>query len=118
MNKALLWSLAIVCACGCSRNEPAHAADNTRTKSAEALTPMDQSETEADRELTRKIRQALLAEPALSTNAKNAKVITQNGKVTLRGVVESQQEKDDVAARARAVSGVTECDNLLEVKRN
>lgn len=110
--KVILSSLLLVCACSCSRHDETHAANN------KSLTPMDQSESEVDRELTREIRKSLLDEPALSSNAKNVKVITQNGKVTLRGIVDSQPEKDEVSRRARAVAGVMECDNQLEVKRN
>jgi osmotically-inducible protein OsmY len=112
--KLFLSSLVLILAAACSRQEPAHAADHT----GKNVTPTDQSESEADREVTRQIRQALLAPPELSTNAKNIKVITQNGKVTLRGLVDSQSEKDDVATRAREVPGLMELDNQLEVKRN
>ncbi len=113
--KLILSSLVVLSAWGCSPQESTtHAADDA----AKNVTPMDQSESEADREITRQIRQALLAPPELSTNAKNVKVITRDGKVTLRGLVDSQSEKDDVAARARAVPAVMDLVNQLEVKRN
>jgi osmotically-inducible protein OsmY len=104
---------------GCSGDEK-QAADNTarnvRDKSGETLTPTDQSESEADRAITQKVRQALTADTVLSTNAKNIKVITQNGNVTLRGVVETAEEKRNIEATVRAVPGVISCDDQLEVK--
>ncbi len=51
-----------------------------------------------------------------SVNAKNVKIITVNGTVTLRGVVESQAEKDSIEARAKKVAGVTKVNNQLEIK--
>lgn len=120
--KTILSCLIFACVCSCSGEHPTKAADNTsqnaRDKGGKTLTPLDQSETEADRSLTQKIRQSLVDDSALSTNAQNVKVITQNGKVTLRGVVASQEEKDSVAEKARAIPGVLECDNQLEVKTN
>ncbi len=51
-----------------------------------------------------------------SFSAKNIKIITVNGEVTLRGVVENEQEKMDIENRAKQVSGVTKVNNELEVK--
>jgi osmotically-inducible protein OsmY len=56
---------------------------------------------------------------AMSMNAQNCKIITdKSGVVTLRGVVDSQAEKDAIQAKAQAVAGVTRVDNQLEVKTN
>lgn len=120
--KAILWLLPVVLACGCSDSTKTQAADNTarnaRDKSGQTVTPTDQSESEADRSVTQQVRQALMADAALSMNAKNIKIVTQNGKVTLRGVVASAEEKSSIEAEARAVPGVLECDDQLEVKAN
>ena len=62
------------------------------------------------------IRKAIMDESSLSTNAKNVKVIVKNGAVTLRGVVETQAEKDLIEARAKDVTGVTSVINEIEVK--
>lgn len=88
---------------------------NVRDRS-DTLTPGDQSESEADRTITQKIRQALMSDNSLSTNAKNVKIITINGTVTLRGVVNSDQEKNAIVNKAQQVSGVKKVTNLLEVK--
>jgi len=117
--KAVLLCLGLALASGCSGDEK-HAADNTaqnaRDKSGQTVTPTDQSESEADRAITQNVRKALVDDKALSVNAKNIKVVTQNGKVTLRGVVETAEEKKNIEAKVRAVTGVTNCDDQLEVK--
>ena len=94
------------------------AADNTANNkgdgSGTAVTPLDQKENQSDFEITQKIRQAVMATDSLSFNAKNAKIITQNGKVTLRGAVENAQERSTIEGLARRVAGTV--DNQLEVK--
>jgi hyperosmotically inducible protein len=118
--KAILWILPVVLACGCSGSQKTQAADNTarnaRDKSGQTLTPTDQSESEADRTITQKVRQSLMGDAALSTNAKNIKVVTRNGTVTLRGVVASAEEKSSIEGQVKAVPGVLECDDQLEIK--
>lgn len=79
------------------------------------LTPGDQSESEADRTLTQKIRQALMADKALSSNGKNVKIMTINGVVTLRGPVANSQERDDIARKVKNIQGIARIDNQLEV---
>ncbi len=84
----------------------------------QTMTPGEQRETEADRALTQRIRQALMDDDSLSTNAKNAKIITVNGVVTLRGAVNSDREKNEIGKKAKAVNGVKNVDNQLEVVRS
>lgn len=93
-------------------------ADNTGRNvrdRAETLTSGDQSETEGDRTLTQKIRQAVVADDALSMTAKNVKIITVNGVVTLRGPVKSDDERKAIAAKAEQVAGAGKVQNHLEV---
>ena len=80
---------------------------NTRDRSsaAAALTPMDQGGSEADRKITQQIRQELMKDKSLSFTAKNVKVITINGKVTLRGPVKSEAERSSIEAAARRAAG-------------
>ncbi len=95
------------------------AADNTeknvRDRSGATLTPGDQSTTEADLALTQQIRQAVVADASLSTNAHNVKIITMNGVVTLRGPVSSVQEKANIDAKAQQIAGATKVKNELEI---
>jgi len=100
---------------------PAAAPDNTkvneRDRNSAALTPMDQGNGETDLKITQQIRRAVMADGTLSFTAKNVKIITQGGKVTLRGPVKSEQERNNIEAAARNVAGVAEVDNQLEVKK-
>src|SRR5690349_7574847 len=91
---------------------------NARDAEGHTLTPMDQGESEADRTITQQIRKAVVDHDSLSTNAKNVKIITQNGVVTLRGPVKSPEEKAAIASVATKTSGVKRVDNQLEIERN
>ncbi|MEO7934156.1 MAG: BON domain-containing protein [Chthoniobacterales bacterium] len=93
-------------------------AQNQRDKSGETLTPEDQSNTPEDIQLTAAIRRSLVKDDALSMNAKNIKVITIQGAVTLRGTVNSEDEKNKIAATAKGVQGIKELKNELEVKKD
>ena len=63
----------------------------------------------------RKIRRAIMNDDALSTYAKNIKIITIDGKVTLRGPVKNAEELNTIQSIARQ-AGVTSLDSQLEVK--
>ena len=96
-----------------------NSARNKRDRGDATLTPTDQGTSPADVELSQKIRKALVSGPAeYSVAAKNVKVITVNGKVTLRGPVQSEAEKTAVASLARSVAGDANVDDQLEVKAN
>ena len=57
-----------------------------------------------DKEITRSIRQAIIADKSLPTYAHDMKIISQNGMVTLEGPVMSDDEKKAVMAKAVAVT--------------
>jgi osmotically-inducible protein OsmY len=100
--------------------EGTRAADNTgrneRDRELDTLTPGDQEENESDRAITQRVRQGVMEQDRLSTNAKNVKIITRDGVVTLRGPVDSAEEKTLVAQIARKTSGVKNVENQLESK--
>jgi len=89
---------------------------NVGDRRGEILTPGDQSESKADRTLTQRIQQAVVADKWLSTTAKDIKIITLNGVVTLRGPVNSLQEKGSIEATAQHIAGTNNVDNQLEIK--
>ena len=97
---------------------PDNSGKNVRDRDDQTKTAGDQSESEADRTISQNIRQSLTADDSLSTNGKNVKVITIDGKVTLRGPVKSDQEKAAIAAKAQQVAGVKNVDNQLEIATN
>jgi hyperosmotically inducible protein len=77
---------------------------------------MDQGTSEGDRKITQLVRQAVVKDRSLSFGAKNVKIITMNGKVTLRGPVKTDAERAAIESAAKNVTGVTHVDNQLEVK--
>lgn len=97
-------------------------ADNTKRnvedRDDDTLTPLDQGGSEADRGITQAIRQAVVAHDDLSINAKNVKIITREGVVTLRGPVKSSDEKQIIAKIAAKAAGAKSVDNQLEVESN
>ena len=95
---------------------PDNTARNTRDRDGTTQTPLDQGENETDRRITSEVRKAIMADSSMSVNAQNAKVITKNGVVTLRGPVDSDAEKAAVEAKATAVAGAMGVVNELEVK--
>jgi len=98
---------------------PDNTGRNVRDRSDAAVTPGDQSESKSELELTRNIRRAITGNSQLSTTAKNIKVVTTaDGKVTLRGPVNTPAEKDQIAQLVQGTPGVTSVDNELEVKTN
>jgi osmotically-inducible protein OsmY len=96
---------------------PDNTGRNVRDRGGATLTPGDQSETEADRTLTQRIRQAVVADDALSMTAKNVKIITVNGVVTLRGPVKTVEEKRTIEAAAQQLAGADKVDSQLELSR-
>ena len=102
----------------CRSNDPP-AADNTerneRDRAVSALTPIDQSESTVDRTITQRARQRVMEQDGLSLKGKNVKIITQDGVVTLRGPVESQQERLTIVQLVSGVEGVRRVNDQLEI---
>ncbi|PYL88697.1 MAG: hypothetical protein DMF14_15880 [Verrucomicrobia bacterium] len=96
--------------------KPDNTATNERDRSGETKTSGDQSNSSADLKVTQAIRRALLKDRELSTTAKNIKIITANGQVTLRGPVKTAQEKARVDQIAKSAAGGAQIDDQLEVK--
>ncbi len=88
---------------------------NKRDRSEMEKTPFDQNENQADINITANIRKSTV-DSKMSVNAHNIKIITQNGIVTLRGPVESADEKKQIEEIARTTPGVKSVDSQLEVK--
>lgn len=103
-----------------SASSTGHAADNTavnaRDRSGDTPTSSSQSNDASDVKLVAAVRRALTKDSSLSMLAHNVKVIASGSTVTLRGPVKSEDEKSRVESIARAVSGVSQVTNELEVK--
>ncbi|MBL9169454.1 MAG: PRC-barrel domain-containing protein [Verrucomicrobiales bacterium] len=91
---------------------------NVRDRQADRLSPLDQGKSEADVETTRQIRQQINDRDALSVNARNVKVITVNGRITLRGPVNSEEERAWIVELAKKHSRNGDVDDQLEIKRD
>jgi hypothetical protein len=100
-----------------SQTAPDNTGRNVRDRGGDTLTPVDQSNDKADLNLTQEIRKAIMADDALSTNAKNVKIITANGVVTLRGPVNSPQEKATIETKAQSIAGADNVNSQLEIVR-
>ena len=104
-------------------NTPANtAADNSRVnqrdRNSATLTPMDQGSSASDRNITQQIRKDLMKDKTLSFTAKNVKIITIDGKVTLRGAVKSEAERSAIEAAARRATGDGgKVDSQLEISK-
>src|ERR1700723_2896780 len=86
-----------------ARQDQQPAPDNTKTNqgdaSKDATTAQQQKMNPADRNTTKQIRSEIMSDKTLYTYAHNIKVITQNGKVTLKGQVRSDDEKANIEAK-------------------
>ena len=88
---------------------------NERDRSHHTLTSGDQSNAKGDLKLSSAIRKTIVKSD-LSTLAKNIKIITINGNVTLRGPVQTEAEREKISSLASTVQGIKKLDNQLEVK--
>jgi hyperosmotically inducible protein len=88
---------------------------NVRDRDSRTLTPLDQGNSQADVDTTAQIRKEILADSDMTTNAKNVKIITLNGHVTLRGPVNTADEKSRIAEIADRIVSASNVDNQLEV---
>lgn len=96
------------------------AADNTarnqRDRSGESATSSDQSNNSQAVQTTAAIRRAVVRDSSLSTTAKNVKIISDGQTVTLRGPVNTADEKSKIEQLAQSAAGNIKIDNQLEVK--
>ncbi|TVQ01775.1 MAG: BON domain-containing protein [Planctomycetaceae bacterium] len=135
MNYTYAFLLTAAVACGCddttqprtdgvpvvpssAETSDGNAIDRNATdRSDTEKTPFDQYENKADVDITAQIRSRVV-DTDMSVSAQNAKIITQNGKVTLRGEVKSETEKQHVETIALAVAGEGNVDNQLEIDQD
>jgi hyperosmotically inducible periplasmic protein len=117
LGATLFLSASLVA--GAAQQEQQPAPDNSKTNQGDgdkgALTAEQQKMNPADRNITRQIRSAIYKDKSLSTYAHNIKVITQDGKVTLKGPVRTEDEKAGIEAKAATVVGAENVTNQLQV---
>jgi osmotically-inducible protein OsmY len=94
--------------------------DNTKVNKQDraegAVTADQQKENRTDRDLTKQIRKAVTSDKSLSTYAHNVKIVSQDGAVTLKGPVRSDEEKQAVFAKAEQIAGTGKVADQLTVE--
>jgi hyperosmotically inducible protein len=120
-SASLLVAASLVPIAAFAQSDAGPVAENTsinqRDRDHQELTPMDQSNKPADLKITSDIRRAIVKDDRMSTDAKNIKIITVDGAVTLRGPVKTEQEKAAIEAEAVQLAGGN-VHNELEVAGN
>jgi osmotically-inducible protein OsmY len=102
--RAALFSAAVglTMLAGCERGG---SAESVAVKSQLEQAARADPATDSDRALTQRIRQALMDDQRLSSEAKNVSVVSRQGNVTLRGTLRSADEKSAVIAAVVAITG-------------
>lgn len=85
--------------------QPDNTAVNKRDQKPGAKTADQQKMNKPDRELTAKIRRAVMADKTMSTNGQNVKIVTEDGMVTLKGPVDSEAEAKSILSKATEIVG-------------
>lgn len=96
--------------------EPDNSAKNERDRSGQTQTSGDQSNSKQDIDVTAAIRRAIVKDSSLSSTAKNIKIITAENTVTLRGPVNTAEEKTKIQQLAASAAPGAKVDNQLEIK--
>jgi len=103
-----------------SAQQSAAPADNTtvnqRDRNPNEPTADLQKNNPSDRDITQQIRRAIMKDKSLSSYAHNVKVITQNGQVTLKGPVRSDEEKRAIEAKATEIVAENKVTSELDIK--
>jgi osmotically-inducible protein OsmY len=88
---------------------------NQRDRSADSPTADQQKMNPSDRETTKQIRQAIEKDKSISAYGHNIKIVTENGMVTLKGPVRSEEDKRAIEAKAAEVAGPDKVADQLEI---
>ena len=95
---------------------PDNSKTNKRDRDKSSPTADRQKMNATDRDLAKRIRSAIVDDKSLSTYAHNIKIVAQDGKVTLKGPVRSEEEKKTVEAKATEVAGQNKVTSELNIK--
>jgi hyperosmotically inducible protein len=96
--------------------QPDNTKTNQRDRKADEPTADQQKANQSDRDMTRQIRKSIEKDRSLSTYGHNVKVITQNGTVTLKGPVRSEEEKKAIEQKATEVAGADKVTSEIDVQ--
>src|ERR1700722_9467309 len=97
LSRAAIISLTIAAfSIAQAQTAPDNSKQNDVDASNRSATSDMQKNDKDDLALTKQIRASVIADKSLSTYAHNVKIISDDGNVTLNGVVHSQSEKDSI----------------------
>ena len=119
-NRSLIHAVVFGGVLGLAASAAAQTApDNTKVNKADrakgAVTADQQKENPTDRDLAKKIRQAVVGDKSLSTYAHNVKIVAQDGQVTLKGPVRSEAEKTAIEVKATEIAGAGKVTNEITI---
>lgn len=117
INKMIrvILSLMILCSLSFAETDADNSKVNARDRSAKEITADQQKSNASDTQITARIRRDLMKEKNISTYAKNIKIITINGKVTLKGPVRSMAEENSILKLAHSVAGASNVVNEMAI---
>ena len=98
-----------------SQVQPDNTKVNKRDRQEGQVTADQQKENQGDRKVAQEIRKAIVKDKSLSTYAHNVKIVSENGVVTLKGPVHSEQEKEAVEAKAAQIAGADKVKSEISV---
>jgi len=104
----LFWAGRVVAQSTDATTKPGDTAVNKRDQNPSEATADQQKMNTTDRDISAKIRRSIMSDKSLSTYAHNIKIISQNGTVTLKGPVRSDEEVKLIAAKATEITGSTD----------
>lgn len=116
--KWIHYTAPVLCLAVAMAQPPDNSKVNKRDAEKGAVTSETQSNKKADLDLTRNIRRGITGDKEMSTYAKNIKIVSRDGAVTLRGPVKSTEEKQRIDSIAKKVAGAAKVDNQLEITPN
>ncbi len=100
-----------------SNPQPDNTRVNQRDRSSDEATADRQKANRSDRDITQQIRRSITNDKSISTYGHNVKVITQNGMVTLKGPVRSEDEKQAIESKAAEIAGGNDkINDQMEIK--
>jgi len=99
-----------------AQTQPDNTRVNKQDRSDTAVTADNQKDNHNDRYLTQQIRKAVIADKSLSSYAHNVKIVSQDGTVTLKGPVRSDDERKNIIAKAEQIAGSGKVTDQLSLK--
>jgi hyperosmotically inducible periplasmic protein len=113
LSSALMLPLSMD---GMQNRPPDNTAANKQDRDANSPTADQAKNNLSDRDMMKNIRRDVVKDKSISTYGHNVKIIASHGKVTLKGPVHSEEEKQAIEQHARRYAGEGNVDNQISVK--